>query len=131
LLVRSQLQIDYLHAPLDRAETVGSWSEARRINNQRTVYYDALAADSTGALHAFWNESILEDPKKPNKDCPGCSDLFYRRTADGGKTWSAPINLSQSPEGSAKPQVKIGKDGELHVVWDEGRDTIVGKGDPI
>jgi hypothetical protein len=131
LLVRSQLRIDYLHAPLGQADSVRSWSEARRINNQRTVYYDALAADSTGALHAFWNESMLDDPKKPNKDCPGCSDLFYRRTTDGGKTWSAPINLSQSPEGSAKPQVKIGKDNEVHVVWDEGRDTIVGKGDPI
>jgi hypothetical protein len=131
LLVRSQLRIDYLHAPWDDAETVRSWSEARRINNQRTVYYDALAADSTGSLHAFWNESMLEDPKKPSKECPGCSDLFYRRTSDGGKTWSSPINLSQSPDGSAKPQVKIGKDNEIHVVWDEGRDTIVGKGDPI
>src|SRR5262245_30786008 len=35
LLVRSQLRIDYLHAPLGQADSVRSWSEARRINNLR------------------------------------------------------------------------------------------------
>jgi BNR repeat-like domain len=131
LLVRSQLRITYLHAPWDHASAVRDWSAPERINNQDTVYYDALATDSTGKLHAFWNETARDDPKKPNAACPSCSDVFYRRTVDAGKTWSAPINLSQSPDGSTKPQVKIDKGDGIHLVWDEGYDNLNGEGKPV
>jgi hypothetical protein len=131
LLVRSQLRIDYMQAPWDQATSAHEWGEPRKISNQSTTYYDALAIDSTNTLHAFWNESIPNDPLKPNKECPACSELFYRSSQDEGKRWSEPTNLSQSPEGSAKPQVKIDKDDNMHLVWDEGKDTIVGKGTPL
>jgi hypothetical protein len=131
LLVRSRLRINYLQAPWDRALSVQDWSTPRKINNMSTPYYDVLTLDSKNTLHAFWNESVSDDPKAPRKDCPNCSDLFYRRSSDHGNTWSAPVNLSQTPEGSAKPQVKIDRNDWIHAVWDEGFDTIVGKGEPV
>lgn len=131
MLVRSQLRIDYMHASIDHAGSAQAWSKPRKISNLSTTYYDSLSIDSKGKLHAIWNETALDDPAHPNKDCPSCSELFYRSSQDDGKQWSAPINLSQSPVGSAKPQVKIDSNDHIHVVWDEGKDTIVGKGAPI
>jgi hypothetical protein len=130
VLVRNQVRVDYIRAPWDNAWSAQSWTPPRRISNGSTPYYDLLAIDNRGTLHAFWNESTDDDPLHPRTDCSRCSDLFYRRSSDGGEVWSPPINLSQTPEGSIKPQVKIDTEGRLHVVWSEGYDNINGKGWP-
>jgi len=67
----------------------------------------------------------------PNAMCPRCMDIFYRRSEDGGRTWSAPVNLSRSYAGSVKPQIKIDADGGLHVTWEEGEDWYTGAGYPV
>jgi sugar lactone lactonase YvrE len=65
-----------------------------------------------------------------NALCPSCSDIFYRRSTDNGATWSAAVNLSRSPEGSTKPQIKLDAAGGVHVTWDEGWDFYTGRGSP-
>lgn len=65
-----------------------------------------------------------------NSLCPSCSDIFYRRSTDNGQTWSSPVNLSRSPEGSTKPQIKLDGQGGVHVTWDEGWDFYTGRGSP-
>jgi len=65
-----------------------------------------------------------------NALCTSCSDIFYRRSTDNGVTWSAPVNLSHSPTGSTKPQVKVDAEGGVHVTWDEGWDFYTGRGLP-
>jgi len=77
-------------------------------------YITAIAGDST-----------------PNAMCPQCMDIFYRRSEDGGRTWSAPVNLSNSYAGSVKPQIKIDANGGLHVTWEEGEDWYTGAGYPV
>lgn len=130
VLVRSQLKIEYLHARVEQAQSVQDWSPARRINNDSTVYYDAITSDANGTLHAFWNETMPIDPQKIDEECAGCADLFYRRSTNNGQDWSTPINLSETPYGSTKPQVKLDSEGGLHVVWDEGYDNLNGQGTP-
>lgn len=74
----------------------------------------ALAADNT-----------------PNAMCPLCMDVYYRRSEDGGASWSAPYNLSQSFAGSVKPQLTVDAAGRVYVVWEEGEDWYIGEGYPV
>jgi sugar lactone lactonase YvrE len=66
-----------------------------------------------------------------NAMCPGCMDVFYRRSDDGGSTWSAPANLSNSYAGSVKPQIKIDNNDGVHVTWEEGEDWYLSGGYPV
>lgn len=72
----------------------------------------------------------LAQDKTVNALCPSCSDIFYRRSTDNGVTWSAPVNLSRSPTGSTKPQIKLDGRGGVYVTWDEGWDFLSGRGSP-
>jgi hypothetical protein len=81
-----------------------------------------------------WDEPLvtaLAEDAVANAMCPRCMDVFYRRSEDGGNTWSSPFNLSRSYAGSVKPQIALGADGEVHVVWDEGEDWYLGTGYPV
>ncbi len=129
ILVRAGLITTYRDVPWDAAWSARDWSEPRNINGSGS-YFNALATDSKGALHVLWNEAISDDPKDPKPICSYCADVFYRRSNDEGKSWSSPINLSQSPQGSVKPQIKIDKADTIHIVWEEGFDWYASKGTP-
>ena len=75
-------------------------------------------------------QAIGED-KIVNAICPGCADIFYRRSTDGGVHWSAPVNLSNSYAGSVKPQIRVDERGGVHVVWEEGEDWYAAAGYPV
>jgi hypothetical protein len=129
ILVRAGLVTTYRNVPWDAAWSARNWSEPRNINGSGS-YFNALATDSQGALHVLWNEAIADDPKDTTPICSFCADVFYRRSNDAGKSWSSPVNLSQSPQGSVKPQVKSDKADNLHIVWEEGFDWYATKGTP-
>jgi hypothetical protein len=130
VLVREGLYTSYMSAPWDQAWSANSWNSPRHLNGG-VSYFNSLAMDSKGVLHVLWNEAIPDDPKAPKPACSACADLFYRRSSDGGQSWSSPINLSRSPDGSVKQQVKIDKDDNLHVVWEEGYDWYASQGEPV
>ncbi|MDW8232059.1 MAG: sialidase family protein, partial [Roseiflexaceae bacterium] len=46
------------------------------------------------------------------------------------ESWSETINLSNSPYGDNRPQVKVDSRDRVHVVWDQGIDWYVGLGKP-
>lgn len=129
VLLRSLTNIKYTSAPWDEAWSAGAWEEAQRIDNSGS-YYDEIAVDSKGTLHIFWNESVPNEEDEPYEDCPDCADVFYRYSINNGETWSLPFNVSETLDGSTKPQVKLSGDDEIHVVWEEGYDSIVGEGLP-
>lgn len=52
----------------------------------------AITVDSNGVLHAFWVKSIEEDGGALPWEW--YSQIEYRRSADGGKTWTATENLT-------------------------------------
>ena len=74
--------------------------------------------------------AIAED-RLVNAICPSCADIFYRRSTDGGMSWSAPVNLSNSFSGSVKPQVRADSGGSVHVTWEEGEDWYLFEGYPV
>ncbi len=125
---RGYTMIYYIQSPAHSAENAASWTNPRRISGSQAAYYSDIAVDSKGYLHVVWSEQVrLED----NPDCPNCSDIFYRRSTDGGKTWSLPENISNFNFGSVKPQIKIDHRDGIHVVWEEGEDWYIHEGYPV
>lgn len=73
--------------------------------------------------------AVAED-QRVNVVCPLCADIFYSHSTDGGKSWSPPINLSNSFTGSVKPQLHLGGGGNVYVTWEEGEDWYAHQGYP-
>ncbi|HLF25345.1 MAG TPA: sialidase family protein [Anaerolineae bacterium] len=131
ILLRSAMRVEHISVLWEQASSAAAWSPPRRINSGRnTPYYTELATDSRGTLHAVWTENTPDDPQQPREKCSLCSDLYYRHSSDGGDLWSTPINLSQMPQGTDKPQIKIDQRDRIHVAWDEGLDRNVAS-DPL
>jgi hypothetical protein len=128
VLLRVGTTIRHVSAPWDRAWNAVAWSEPHAVSSGG--YYVALGVDSLARLHAFWSQGVLDPPGKPRPECPGCANLFYRYSDTGGEIWSEPVNLSNSPYGDNRPQVKVDSRDRIHVVWDQGKDWYVGLGKP-
>jgi len=129
VLVRMQTQLYTISANEIDAWSARAWSTPEPVSPPGG-YYTALGIDSRNTLHALWSQAMVDDPQKPRKECANCSDLFYRSSRDGGKTWSTPQNLSQTDDGENRPQIVIDGRDHLHAVWDQGVDWYAGGGVP-
>lgn len=119
--------IYYTYAPAETAWSTASWSVPRLVSAKGQSYATDLAVDGNGVLHVVFDDTgDLE-----SRVCPGCADIYYRRSTDKGQTWSPPINLSRTPTGSSHEQIEIDSSGTIHVTWDEGWDRITGRGSPL
>lgn len=130
VLYRSGEHIWFIKAPVDAAGRASAWSEPHWISGMGTAYYAAIAQDATGDLHVVYSENVPVDVEKVSGKVFR-QGLFYRRSGDGGATWSAPLRLSSPSSllGTTRPQIRI--DGTtVVVVWDEGYDNIGSVGDP-
>lgn len=129
----STLSIYYKRAPLEAAWSAASWSDPHPISGSGS-YMSDIAIDSQGVIHVIYDHAVgsveAQSGSSPEV-CVGCADIFYRRSTDGGRTWSYPINLSRSPTGSSRSQLEIDGADHIHVVWDEGWDRLTGQGEPI
>ncbi|MBC7077348.1 MAG: exo-alpha-sialidase [Synergistales bacterium] len=98
------------------------------MSAQLHVYMADMGIDHKGTLHL-----LFDDMGNPEGDfcLGGCADIYYRHSKDEGQSWSTPLNLSQSPTGSSREQLKIDAQGALYVTWDEGWDRLSGVGAPI
>lgn len=117
-IVRMGVSIKYTRAPWDQAAIASAWSEPRTIADG---YYNGIAIDSKGWLHAIWTGGFDENEG---------GDLFYRRSTDGGLTWERPVNVSDLVDGEDKPQIKVDSFDRVHIFWDHGFDWYVGRGKP-
>jgi BNR repeat protein len=130
VLYRSSEHIWFIKAPVNAAASANAWSEPHWISGMGTAYYAAIAQDGTGDLHVLYTENTPVDvPKGSNPTLR--QSLFYRRSSDGGASWSAPVRLSSpsSLRGTTRPQIRI-NGATVVVVWDEGYDNINSIGDP-
>lgn len=70
-----------------------------------------IAADTAGNIYVVWEHDSLN------------LGIFFSRSTDGGNTFSAPAVLSTNASGSFSPQIAMGLNGNLGVVWED--DTAV------
>jgi hypothetical protein len=75
--------------------------------------------------------TVIAEDRRVNAMCPMCGDIFYRHSSDGGRSWSPPVNLSNTYAGSVKPQVRADNEGGVHVTWEEGEDWYLFEGYPV
>ena len=87
----------------------GQWSPATRLTyTAGNSWYPAVAVDSSGRIHVAWRDYT-----------PGNSEIYYKKSGDGGTTWSPDKRLSWTPGDSYAPAIVADPGGNLHVVWDD------------
>ena len=66
----------------------------------------AVAVDSTGGLHVVWRDKT-----------PGKGEIYYKRSTDGGVTWTANKRLTWNSRWASCPTIAADTSGSLHVFW--------------
>jgi hypothetical protein len=84
-----------------RAQIQGSWTASRSV---ATGEQPSLVADAAGAAHLVLVNEFSEN-----------YEIYYCRW--NGLTWSLPRNVSNTTGVSSSPNIALGPDGMLHVVW--------------
>ena len=123
--------IQYRRAPLGAALSASAWSH--HVIDKGVTYMSALAIDSEETIHLVYEKWVFPEESKATPEAlrTGLADIFYRRSTDGGITWTAPINLSRLTEvGSYRVQIKVDARDIVHVSWDEGWDPQSLEGEP-
>lgn len=86
------------------------WTSVKRITwTSGESSWPAIAVDSSDNLHVVWYD-----------DTPGEEDIYYKRSTDGGDTWTASQRLTWNKPDSVSPAIAVDSLDYLHVVWSEG-----------
>jgi len=86
-----------------------TWSTTQRLTwTSGWSYNPAIAIDSSGALYVVWSEEV-----------PGTIEVYYRKSTNGGTTWSSPQRLSWNSGDSFFPAIALDSGDDLHVVWED------------
>jgi hypothetical protein len=108
----------FLNAPLDDVvrtmAILPPWTLAQGVEGR-------IAGSPDGTLHAMLSAVPpgLDSADEPDI-CTTCTDIFYRRSEDGGVTWSRPENLSRAEVFDQAPQIAVDHTDRIHVVWESG-----------
>jgi hypothetical protein len=86
-----------------------TWAAARRLTwTAGPSNYPSLAVDSSGAVHAVWQDNT-----------PGSYEIYYRKSADGGATWGMATRLTWNLGSSTRPAIAVNASGHIHLVWQD------------
>ncbi len=123
-------QVVFMKALAAESLSATAWSEPRQMSGEM-AYMSDVAVDDQGAIHLIYDQWVpIGASTGEGSSSQQLSDLFYRRSEDGGRTWSSPMNLSNSPVGATRGQIKIDGGGTVYVTWDEGWDRLALDGEP-
>jgi len=81
-------------------------------NNTGTSINPNLAVDSTGILYMAWQDTT-----------PGNYDSLFTRSTDFGTTFSTPVDIAPSTEGSLYDMIAVDELQNVYVAWDDNRYT--------
>jgi hypothetical protein len=119
---------------IPEAASARSWSPPLSVSSG---YYLDMIADDHDVLHLVYDGREADIAGLPfnleSDPCALCYDLYYRRSTDGGNSWTPPFNLSRDKDaGSDRPDIWIGQtSGRIYVDWDVGLDWYNGRGHPL
>jgi hypothetical protein len=87
----------------------GPWMASRRLTvTGGSSRFPAIAADSSGNIHVVWED-----------DTPGSPEIYYRKSTNGGTSWTASRRLTWNLSGSGRPAIAADSSGNIHVVWED------------
>jgi len=91
-------------------DVLADWSPTKRLTwTSADSFNPAIAKDSYGTIHVVWDDSTA-----------GNAEIYYRKTTDGGTTWSPVQRLTWTTGWSYRPAIAIDSNDAVHVVWDDG-----------
>ncbi|OGD24047.1 MAG: hypothetical protein A2Y69_05560 [Candidatus Aminicenantes bacterium RBG_13_59_9] len=86
-----------------------AWMAARRLTwTAGWSYRPALVIDSSDDLHIVWEDWT-----------PGNPEIYYKRSMDGGTTWTSGIEITWTAKNSWGPAMAVDSSDNLHVVWED------------
>ncbi|MFN8609029.1 MAG: sialidase family protein [Vulcanimicrobiota bacterium] len=95
------------------------WSQPINLSHSPGISSEpSIALEKDGSLDAVWSDT------SSGADRP---DIYFARSADTGKTWTEPLDISQTPRLSRSPRIAAAPDGSLAVIW---TDTSRGRATP-
>jgi hypothetical protein len=95
-----------LFAPMVQAV---DWATTQRLTWASGVSEDpAMAVDSIGSLHLVWHDNA-----------PGNYEIYHKKSANGGATWTASRRLMWTSGASTHPALAAGAAGSLHLFWED------------
>lgn len=115
------VQVYYDRTRVENASDASFWRQPYPMNFDQVGYFSRMAMDGDGGLHLIYTENV----RTPT--CDNCFHVFYRNSTDNGLTWSLRSDVSLLPTGSAKPQIIIGSQENIYVVWEAGRGGATGQ----
>jgi BNR repeat-like domain len=84
-----------------------TWSSSHRITSTSGSSCNAaIAVDSSGNPHVVWAD-----------DTSGDYEIYYKKSPDGGATWTASQRLTWNSGWSTNPAIAVDSSDRLHVVW--------------
>lgn len=86
-----------------------TWSSSRRLSwTPGYSWYPALAVADSANLHLVWEDAA-----------PGNPDIYYRKSGDGGASWSTVRRLTWTSGSSIRPAIAVSPSGVVNVVWED------------
>ena len=96
----------YYKKSTDNGET---WTASKRLTwTSGDTWYPAMTVTSSGDIHVVWDD-----------DTPGNKEIYYKKSTDGGDTWTASKRITWTPGASMYSGIAVDSTGQLHVVWYE------------
>ena len=84
-----------------------TWGATQRLTwTSGESWHPAIAADSGNTIHVVWQDNT-----------PGNDDIYYKRSTDGGATWSAAQRLTSNSGDSLLPAIAADSGNTIHIVW--------------
>ena len=96
-----------VHVP--DAGNAAAWAPTVALSQRTPAYFPDLTVDSRGVIHVVWTELA-----------GGAGyGLYYRRSGDGGRTWSPPRAIeTEQTVFRWRAQLRLGPGDSLHVVYE-------------
>ena len=86
-----------------------SWSATRRLTWASSYYLSvAIAVDTADNIHIVWADYL-----------PGTGEIYYKKSTNGGTTWTANKRLTWTSGASEDPSITVDSLGNIHVVWED------------
>jgi len=67
----------------------------------------SIATDSNNHIHVVWSD-----------DAPGRFEIFYKKSTDGGASWSTK-RISYTSSNSYSPVIAVDTNNRIHVLWED------------
>jgi hypothetical protein len=85
------------------------WTSAKRLTwSSGDSYWPSIAVDPSGNLHVVWGDYT-----------PGNQEIYYKKSTDGGVTWTSSTRLTWTSGDSVDPAITVDSSGYLHVVFED------------